>query len=273
MAADSASYRASVAEAEAILAGAHAGDRAAAMQALRALEAGAGRTQPEILDDLGARPPRTADALARLRALDGALSAPAHVSDPTQARRALKGILSLPRFRGLAQGPSLWDRLASWAVGILALLFSPGGLGRAVGKLVLIACGILLLAVLAWLVTAARGRMRSGGVRAGPSGSAAAPPEHFALAEELAAAGRYAAAVRALGVGVAARISADPGWEAGELTVREVFSRSGHPDRLDPLLVPFEDAVYGHRELGEAVYRAARAAADPYRAPSPAEQR
>ncbi|MGH7777529.1 MAG: hypothetical protein ACREPI_10195, partial [Candidatus Dormibacterales bacterium] len=259
-------YAASVDRAEAVLAASPPGDAVAAQSAAGTLRLGTGRTQPEILADLDARPPRTADARARLQALAALLAAPPSITDPAHARRVLARVLALPRFRGLGQAPSWWDLLAGWALSHLA------GLLRAVGGQLLVAltllgafCALLLLLAVGGLALSGRGRMRSGLALAVTGGSPTPPPDLFALADSLAGAGRYAAAIRALAVGVAGRIAGDPGWEASQKTVREVFAGSEEAEGLRPLLVPFEESVYGHRPFGESAYRAARAVAEPYR--------
>lgn len=260
-------YAASVATAEAVLAASPPGDAMAARSAAGTLRRGTGRTQPEILADLDARPPRTADARARLQALAAILAAPPSITDPAHAHQVLVRLLSLPRFQGLGQPPSLWDRLAGWALDHLAgLLRAVGGqLGVALAVLGAF-CALLLLLAVGGLALSGRGRMRSGLAMAVTGASPTPPPDLFAMADSLAAAGRYAAAIRALAVGVAGRIARDPGWEASQMTVREAFAGSEEAEGLRPLLVPFEESVYGHRAFGESAYRAARAVAEPYRA-------
>jgi hypothetical protein len=49
--------------------------------------------------------------------------------------------------------------------------------------------------------------------------------------------------------------------------VREIFSRSGDPASLRPLLLPFEAAVYGGRSVDPSTYERALAAAAPFRVP------
>jgi hypothetical protein len=49
--------------------------------------------------------------------------------------------------------------------------------------------------------------------------------------------------------------------------VREIFQRAPDPVRLRPLLLPFEAAVYGGREVDQATYERAAQVAAPYREP------
>jgi len=49
--------------------------------------------------------------------------------------------------------------------------------------------------------------------------------------------------------------------------VREIFSRTDDPQALRPLLLPFEAAVYGGRDVDGATYDKALAAAAPFREP------
>jgi hypothetical protein len=53
--------------------------------------------------------------------------------------------------------------------------------------------------------------------------------------------------------------------------VREIFQRSSDPARLRPLLLPFEAAIYGGREVDAATYERAEVAAAPFRTPVKAE--
>jgi hypothetical protein len=47
--------------------------------------------------------------------------------------------------------------------------------------------------------------------------------------------------------------------------VREIFQRAPDHATLRPLLLPFEAAVYGGREVDEAAYQRAAQVAAPYR--------
>jgi hypothetical protein len=99
----------------------------------------------------------------------------------------------------------------------------------------------------------------------GPLRRSGPGPDRFREADALAAAGDYAAAVRALAGGVAGSLGGEGAWEASPLTVRELFDRSERPEALRPLLLPFEAAVYGARTPDRAAYEEAAAAALPFR--------
>jgi len=94
-----------------------------------------------------------------------------------------------------------------------------------------------------------------------------APADFFAEADRLAAAGDRVGAIRALCAGVAATLAGEQSWEGSPLTVREIFQRASDPVRLRPLLLPFEAAVYGGRDVDAATYQLAELAAAPFRKP------
>src|SRR4029077_3786924 len=109
-----------------------------------------------------------------------------------------------------------------------------------------------------------RGRFGEGATQGRPTGPRA-PADYFAEADRLAAAGDRVGAIRALCAGVAATLAGERTWEGSPLTVREIFQRSPDPAHLQPLLMPFEAAVYGGRDVDAETYmRAARVAA-PFR--------
>jgi hypothetical protein len=54
------------------------------------------------------------------------------------------------------------------------------------------------------------------------------------------------------------------------LTVREIFQKAPDPARLRPLLLPFEAAVYGGKEVDAATYDQAARVAAPFRQPASA---
>jgi hypothetical protein len=91
------------------------------------------------------------------------------------------------------------------------------------------------------------------------------PADYFAEADSLAARGDRIGAVRALCAGVAASLAGERTWEGSPLTVREIFQRAPDHATLRPLLLPFEAAVYGGREVDEAAYQRAAQVAAPYR--------
>ncbi|HVD00957.1 MAG TPA: hypothetical protein VNG93_07405, partial [Candidatus Dormibacteraeota bacterium] len=83
----------------------------------------------------------------------------------------------------------------------------------------------------------------------------------------LSAAGNRVGAIRALCAGVAATLAGEKTWEGSPLTVREIFQRAPDSVSLRPLLLPFEAAIYGGREVDEETYGRAEAVAAPYRGP------
>jgi hypothetical protein len=89
--------------------------------------------------------------------------------------------------------------------------------------------------------------------------------DFFSEADRLAAAGDYRGAIRMLAGGVAVRISGEHAWDRSPFTVRELFSRAERMDTLRPLLLQFEEAIYGHRPADAAAYQRAAEAAAPYR--------
>src|SRR5690349_12644300 len=93
-AADGPSYADSVDRALVLVRSAPGGDTSTATEAADVLEAGTGRSQPEILGDLRATPPRLDDARVRLTALEQAIRNPAFTPEPGKADAAVHGILS-----------------------------------------------------------------------------------------------------------------------------------------------------------------------------------
>ena len=73
------------------------------------------------------------------------------------------------------------------------------------------------------------------------------------------------AAIRALCAGVAATLAGERTWEGSPLTVREIFMRAPDFSTLRGLLLPFEAAVYGGRDVDAATYERAAAVAAPFR--------
>jgi hypothetical protein len=259
-------YADSVDRALAILRTAPADDRAAARQAADVLEAGTGDSQPEILADLRARPPDVPDARARLTALARADRSPAFAPEPGRASRAIDDILAQPRYAGLRQGPSLWDRFLE-ALGRLLLwvLDRAGGVPGGLGLALVLAAALALAGVAVVVARSAwwAGRREQLSGPPAPGGSAAR--DRFGEADRLAAAGDLGGALRELAGGVAAALGDARAWEASPLTVRELFARAPDPVALRPLLVTFEAAAYGDRPPAPEAYRAAAAAAAPFR--------
>jgi hypothetical protein len=232
------------------------------------LLAGTGQSQPEILSDLDQAPPNYVDADKRLSAVAAALGRPGDVENPAQAKATLHQILAQDRYSGLRAGQSLWDRFWNW---VFTQLFGwLSGLNLAGVPtwfwLTLVGIAAAVAALVAALI------VRTGWTRAGRALTAVSesqPVAHaadrFASADAAAARHDYTAALRALVAGVATQLSGRPYWESSPLTVRELFRSSGRLDQLRPLLLDFERAVYGGREVGQEAYRRAENLAQPYR--------
>jgi len=266
----SSAYKQAVEDTIRIVSGAHAGDVAAAQRAVSVLEAGTGHSQPEIIADLELRPPDFADALTRLNSLLDALSSPATTADPAQAQQQLHQVLSMKRYDALHQPPTLLDRLGQWIrdrIADLLRLLSGNGKGTAIPTVYFFVIGIIAVAVAAVVIfRSTRGRLDEGAVARTPLGPRA-PADLFAEADRLAAAGDRVGAIRALCAGVAGTLAGEQTWEGSPLTVREIFQRASEPARLRPLLLPFEAAVYGGRDVDAATYERAELAAAPFRKP------
>ena len=240
-------------------------------QAITALETGTGASQPEILKDLRRQPPDYVDARARMVALLAFLDGPATTSDPQLAQQRLHDVLAMPRYDALRAPPSLLDRFGQWARDfirrLLRLLFGGGGGGPQIANWFLYGIGAAVLAAIAIVVfRSARGRFREDVMANQPAGPRA-PADYFAEADRLAADGDRVGAIRALCAGVAATLAGEHTWVGSPLTVREIFQRAPDPTRLRALLVPFEAAVYGGREVDAATYERAALVAAPYRQP------
>jgi hypothetical protein len=245
------------------------GDEPSREQALQVLDDLPGPPQPEILRELRAEPPELHDAGVRLQALFTALQARVDTPDPQRAQEELNGVLTMPRYAGLGSGPSLVERLIDGALGLIDRLLSflgVGGLHLNVPLWIWLAlAGLAIAGIILWPI---RGALSRGGrERAIPRGVVAVRPavDFFAEADRLASSGDYLAAIRALAGGVAVKLSGERAWEHSSFTVRELFARSEHPDRLRPLLRSFEEASYGNRPGDAATYSAAAEAAQPYR--------
>lgn len=238
-------------------------------EAIRVLSDGTGKTQPEILDDLKARPPLYDDATTRLAALLTALGQPVTTADPALAQQRLHDVLSSSRYDPLHRPPTALERFAGWIsdrVGdLLRLLFGPrGGAQLGTGSwLELVAIAILVVAIF-MIARAARGRF-SASMSLAPDGPRP-PADFFAEADRLAASGDRVGAIRALCAGVAATLAGEGSWQGSPLTVREIFQRAPDSASLRPLLLPFEAAVYGGRGIDQATYDRAAQVASPYRA-------
>jgi hypothetical protein len=270
--ADASTYRQAVEDTIAIVSSAQPGDVAAAQRAVVVLEAGTGHTQLEIITDLQLRPPDFQDAGTRLNRLRDALAAPAGTADPAQAQQQLHQVLTMQRYNQLHQPPGPLDRLGQW-IGdrireFLSFLFGGGGNKAPAIPFayfyILGAIAVVGAAVIIFRST--RGRLAEAAA-AGLSRGPRAPADFFAEADRLAAAGNRVGAIRALCAGVAGTIAGEHTWAGSPLTVREIFQRAGDSARLRPLLLPFEAAVYGGRDVDAATYARAELAAAPFRQP------
>jgi hypothetical protein len=234
-------------------------------EAIRVLRDGTGGTQPEIIDDLKARPPLYADATARLATLLDALGRPVTTADPAAAQQRLQDVLASGRYDPLRRPPTPLERFAQWVQDrisdLLRLLFGPRGGAQAGTDLWLYLVAIAVVAVTIFMVArTARGRF-SGSMSLAPDGPRP-PADFFVEADRLAAQGDRVGAIRALCAGVAATLAGEGSWQGSPLTVREIFRRAPDFASLRPLLLPFEAAVYGGRGVDRATYeRAAQVAA------------
>ena len=260
-------YAEAVRQAYNLIQGASPADDIPARAALRVMVDGTGGSQPEILADLRARPPLYGDARQRLAALVAALDQPADASDPALAQQRLHEVISMSRYDPLRRPPSLLDRIQQWIQDriddLLRLLFGNGS-GAQPPALWLYAIGVAVLLVLVVLIVrAARGRFSQG--LAAPGDRPRLPADYFAEADRLAAAGDRVGAIRALCAAVAATLAGEGSWAGSPLTVREIFQRAPDYASLRPLLLPFEAAVYGGREVDRATYDRAAAVAASFR--------
>ena len=260
-------YVEAVRQAYNLIQGASPSDSVPARAALHVMVDGTGGSQPEILADLSARPPLYGDARQRLAALLAALGHPADTSDPALAQQRLHDVMSMSRYDPLHRPPSLLDRIQRWIQDrisdLLRLLFGNGS-GAQPPALWLYAIGIAVVLGLGVLIArAGRGRFSQG--LAAPSDRPRPPADYFAEADRLAAAGDRVAAIRALCAAVAATLAGEGSWAGSPLTVREIFQRAPDYRSLRPLLLPFEAAVYGGREVDKAAYDRAAAVAAAFR--------
>ncbi len=264
-------YENAVGQALSLVKEAKNGRTEAAAQAAGILEKATGSSLAEVITDLRQKPPDLADADVRLTAAQAALARPGDTADPAASKRAVHDILSQPRYASMRGAPSLWDLFWSWVflhfvqlLGNLSLTGVPVlvWLGLAGGATV-IALGVVALIL-------RTGWRRSPADRSIPEQTAAeVARDRFAEADKLAAAHDYRAAVRVLAAAVATEISGRPWWESSPQTVRELFRQGGRLDDLRPLLLTFEAAVYGGRQVDAETYAGAAGAAARFR-PQPA---
>ena len=266
-----ASYRQAVSNALDIVRSAAPGDAQAAAQATSALEAGAQLSQPEVVADLAKRPPDFKDAAARLQVLLDAIDNPATTEDPAAAQAKLHDVLAMHRYDALHRPPSALDRLSKWFTDrvrdVLRFLFGGNNIGGVIPPWVVYVLGAVVIAAVGFVVFRSTSGRLGGGFAAAAAGGPRAPADFFADADRLAAAGDRVGALRALCAGVAATLAGERTWEGSPLTVREIFQRAPDPPALRPLLLPFEAAVYGGRDVDAATYERAAAVASRFRLP------
>jgi hypothetical protein len=226
--------------------------------------------QPEIIADLLRRPADYEDAKARLRSLIAALDAPARTGDPVAAQQRLHEVLSMSRYADLHRPPSLIDQVIQWGKDrindFLRLLFGRGA--PQAPDIAFYIVAVLLLIGLAVVVfrTTRGGFSRTTAEHRSPGGPRPAA-DYFAEADRLSAAGDRVGAIRALCAGVAAALAGERTWEGSPLTVREIFQRAPDYASLRQLLLPFEAAVYGGREVDATTYERAAQVAAKFRRP------
>lgn len=264
-------YRQAVADALSIVKGSQPSDVAAARHAAQVLIDGTGNTQPEVLSDLRESPPNFADAAFRLQAVLDAIDNPATTSDPANAQSRLRQVMSMHRYDDLHKQPSFFERLAQWIQDrindFLKAMAGGIGPGGVVPAWVVYAIALAVMSVVAVVVfRSARGRLAGEFAASGAAGPQA-PADYFAEADRLAARGDHVGAIRALCAAVAATLAGERTWEGSPLTVREIFRRAPDPTSLNPLLHPFEAAVYGGRDVDQQTYQQAAAVAARFRAP------
>lgn len=254
-----------------VIRGAPASSTAPADEAIRILLDGTGATQPEIIADLRARPPLYADATTRLENLLYALGHPVTASDPATAQQRLQEVLASSRYANLNRPPTPLDRLAQWIQDRISDLLrllrgNRRGGGQVDTSLWVYLVGLAVIAVALFMVVSSmRGRFSQAAAVASSGPRPAA--DYFAEADRLAAGGDRVGAIRALCAAVAATLAGEGSWSVSPLTVREIFRRAPDFASLRPLLLTFEAAVYGGREVDQAAYERAAKVAASYRRP------
>ena len=263
------SYRQAVQQAYDLIRNASPQDPTPAARAVGVLRSSAS-DQREIIGDLSLRPAQYEDAKARLRSLIVALDAPARTGDPAAAQQRLHDVLSMSRYADLHRPPGLIDQVIQWAKDrindFLRLLFGRGA--PQAPDIVFYIVAVLLLIGLAIVVfrTTRGGFSRTTAMPQSPGGPRPAA-DYFAEADRLSAAGDRVGAIRALCAGVAAALAGERTWEGSPLTVREIFQRAPDYASLRQLLLPFEAAVYGGREVDATTYERAAQVAAQFRRP------
>lgn len=260
-------YADAVQRATDILQGASGNDAGPATSALRVLVAGTGASQPEIVDDLLARPPLYDDARSRLSALLDALHQPVTTADPAVAQQRLDDVLAMKRYDPLHRPPTPVERFLQWVqdrIAALLRLLSGGSGGGPATAWWIYAAGLAGIAAVVFVLVRAGGGRFGQSVSISPEGPRP-PADFFAEADRLAGRGDRVGAIRALCAGVAGTLAGERTWEGSPLTVREIFLRAPDFQALRPLLHPFEAAVYGGRDVDEATYERAAQVAAPFR--------
>jgi len=264
------SYRQAVEDTYNLVRSAAPNDTVAAIHALKVLQDGTGATQPEVIADLQRRPPAFDDAKARLLALMSAIDLPANTADPATAQQRLHDVLAMHRYDALHRPPTFLERFIQWARDrldqLLRLLFGGSAGSHAPSWFFYIVGAAVLIVVAVIVFRSVRGRFSENLIAHQPAGPRA-PADYFAEADRLAANGDRVGAIRALCAGVAATLAGERTWEGSPLTVREIFRRAPDPSRLVPLLMPFEAAVYGGRDVDRPTYDRAAQVAAPFRQP------
>jgi hypothetical protein len=264
-------YRQAVEAAYNLVVTARTPDASTARDAVSILQAGTGQTQPEIIAALERKPPDFVEAADRMRALLDAIDLNATPADPAQAQQQLQNVLSMHRYDPLHRPPSLLDRFFQWVTDriteLLRWLLGRGG-GSPIPDWVFYVSALVALALVAAVVFRATRRRVAGRITAARPSGPRGPADYFAEADRLAARGDRVGAIRALCAGVAATIAGERTWEGSPLTVREIFLHAPDPSRLRPLLVTFERAVYGGRDIDPATYEQAAQVAAPFRRPT-----
>ncbi|MGA7911840.1 MAG: hypothetical protein WCC30_09895 [Candidatus Dormiibacterota bacterium] len=263
-------YREAVQEAYDLTRNAVPGDNAPAVRAAAVLEAASGQSLQEILGDLQRRPPDYQDAAERLSALLAALDRPASTADPALAHQRMHDVMAMNRYDPLHRPPTLLERFVQWVrdrvADLLRFITGNGAGGVAPGILFYLAGAAALIAVAVVIFRSTRGRFSQALSSSRPPGPRP-PADYFTEADRLAGGGDRVGAIRALCAGVAATLAGERTWEGSPLTVREIFQRAPDAAGLRPLLLPFEAAIYGGREVDEETYRRAELVAAPYRDP------
>jgi hypothetical protein len=162
------------------------------------------------------------------------------------------------------------DRFLQWVsdriAAFLRLLFGNGSGAQPAAALWLYGIGLAVLAGIVFVVArAARGRF--GESFSLPADGPRPAADYFAEADRLAAAGDRVSAIRSLCAAVAATLAGEGSWAGSPLTVREIFQRAPDFASLRPLLLPFEAAIYGGRDVDQPTYEIAARVAAAYRRP------